>query len=389
MSDIPPSSPVPDVVMLPDIPMPMQAPDESVRDEISPAPAFKFSFIGLGQGGGRLAQSFWSMGYRRVCAINTALQDLDGLDELPAHNKMDLATHGAGKDPSRAAQTFRSKREEIYDFIAERFGSTTDRIIICAGAGGGTGNGGLLPTIEICHEWVQARGLQQPSEGPRIGVILALPQRAESRRVQASAYTLLRNISAEGWVTNSISPLVLVDNQRILQIYPRVPVNQFWGMANNSICRLFHLFNLLAAQPSKHTTFDRQDMDTVLAGGITTFGATPLHQWNSGADIARAVRDNLQQNVLAGGMDLRTGTRAACLFVGAPDVLDAIPQEYLEEGFEQLRRVLKAGNVVHRGIWTGSSPGLAVYTMVSGLSMPSERIHELAHAGGIQPPDGV
>ena len=56
---------------LPDIPMPEpQEPKEEIKDKVDVA--FKFAFIGAGQGGGRLAETFFELGYRRVCAINTA-----------------------------------------------------------------------------------------------------------------------------------------------------------------------------------------------------------------------------------------------------------------------------------------------------------------------------
>lgn len=38
--------------------------------------AIKMAFVGAGQGGGRIAQAFYDMGYRRVCAVNTTPQDL-------------------------------------------------------------------------------------------------------------------------------------------------------------------------------------------------------------------------------------------------------------------------------------------------------------------------
>jgi hypothetical protein len=53
------------IVNLPDIPMPQEVEDTSVvKDECEGA--FKFAFIGAGQGGSRIAEAFWKLGYRRV-----------------------------------------------------------------------------------------------------------------------------------------------------------------------------------------------------------------------------------------------------------------------------------------------------------------------------------
>jgi len=61
---------------LPDIPLPdNEAIEDSVKDEFDDA-AFNFAVVGVGQGGSRIAETFWNLGYRRVGIINTARQDL-------------------------------------------------------------------------------------------------------------------------------------------------------------------------------------------------------------------------------------------------------------------------------------------------------------------------
>ena len=60
---------------LPDIPMPDEnAQAQEIEDKFEGA--YKFAIIGVGQGGSRIAETFWNLGYRRVCVINTAKQDL-------------------------------------------------------------------------------------------------------------------------------------------------------------------------------------------------------------------------------------------------------------------------------------------------------------------------
>ena len=45
-----------------------------------------------------------------------------------------------------------------------------------------------------------------------------------------------------------LSPLVILDNEKIKQLYPNLTVNQFWSTANNSICSILHLFNKISAK---------------------------------------------------------------------------------------------------------------------------------------------
>ena len=72
---------------LPDIPLPDDDPvEDGVTDTFDDA-AFNFAVGGVGQGGSRLAESFWNLGYRRVGVINTAQQDLS-LIKMPEANKL-------------------------------------------------------------------------------------------------------------------------------------------------------------------------------------------------------------------------------------------------------------------------------------------------------------
>ena len=52
-------------VMVPDIPLPPEPEEKKeVKDEVDGA--FKFAFIGAGQGGSRIAESFHKLGYRKI-----------------------------------------------------------------------------------------------------------------------------------------------------------------------------------------------------------------------------------------------------------------------------------------------------------------------------------
>ena len=63
--------------------------------------AIKFGILGSGQAGSRLADTFYQIGYRRVCAVNTTAQDFLGLSIPQAYQKVLTSQGGAGKDPSQ------------------------------------------------------------------------------------------------------------------------------------------------------------------------------------------------------------------------------------------------------------------------------------------------
>jgi hypothetical protein len=91
----------------------------------------------------------------------------------------------------------------------------------------------------------------------------------------------------------------------------------------------------------------------------------------SSTDISGAVRENLRQNILA-GMDISSGDIAACVLIGDDHSLDNIPQDNIEQAYEQLTRLLGDGSTVHRGIYQGNKAGLVVYTIIGGLTPPED-----------------
>ncbi len=362
-----------------DIPMPTTAVQTSVEDAFSYKTAFGFSFVGVGHGGSRIAEEAYNLGYRRVCAINTTDKDLVHI-KIPQASKLviksaNTASHeGAGKDPNIASAAVVNKSEEVYDLLKRCFGERYDWTFVCLGAGGGTGAGASAKVVEIAGRLMTDLKLER-----RVGAIVALPKNDEGHRVAQNTIDTLAKLEKLG-----LSPIIVIDNERIKSIYPKIAVGQFWSVANRGICALLHLFNRISAQASKYTAFDPADFATILDSGVVVFGATAIPSYESQADISKAIRMQLQTNILAAvdTADLAKGKRAGCIFVGGESILDSIPQEYLDHGFEMLSRILAPGSTIHRGIYPGSQNDLRTYTMIGGLDMPRSRLQELAKLSG-------
>jgi cell division GTPase FtsZ len=384
------------LVDVPDIPMPEAdgravevIQDEFYKDEDNPGTAFKFAFIGCGQGGSRVAESFYKLGYRRVCCVNTTNQDLKGIN-IPDKNKLVIGEGegGAGKNPDNGRRIAQESYDDIYDLMKRSFGKDFDRIFVCVGAGGGTGSGSADVVIEVAH--AVAQSLKKESEGSPtiVGAIASMPKLNEGGKVNANAYTVLdslfRQVGQPGKLGGrSVSPLVVLDNDRINKIYPNLSVGKFWDVANKNISSLFHLFNSIAVKDSDFTTFDRADFKDLLQSGVVSFGACPVRNWEEQSGISRSIRENLKSNVLVGGFDMKQARAAGCIFIASPSVLNEIPQDNLEHGFEGLKRTMQTGSVIHRGIYAGKKDGLVVYTMMGELSRPDERMQEIADEGKV------
>lgn len=356
---------------MPEAPEPVQETVQEFKDKDNVG--FKFGFIGAGQGGGKIAEAFAQIGYARVGAINTADQDLDTVN-VPKKFKFGKQ-QGAGKDRSVAKTAFSDQKEDIVDFIRQAVGTDIDRIFVTVGAGGGTGAGVCTELVKVAKEYQDT----VKATSPYVGVILALPKISEGKKVSLNAYETLRE-ACKLVEDKIVSPLIILDNEKINVLYPKLPVSKFWQVANSNISSLFHLFNSIVTKSSQHSTFDSNDLRTVLDSGIMVFGMTPVPNLTNEAEISKAVRENLKRNVLCGELDLATGKIAASVAIADDQTLDKIPQEHLDNAFNQLNRTLQSGSTVHQGVYKGNKAGLSIFTAIGGISTPQSKLDALLKA---------
>lgn len=333
--------------------------------------AFDFAFIGAGQGGGRIADAFHRLGYRRVAVFNTTQQDFADISDGVAKHSLEVG--GASKNPDFAKKALAGRKEEVRDLMTRAWGSKLEYALVCVGLGGGTGSGSAGTLVDMARQYMKDHGQEE-----RVGAVVSLPPATEGYQVAKNAVNGFRELTELG-----VSPLIVIDNARIDQLY-KPAMSQRNAVANETITQLFHLFNQLAAIHSPYVTFDRSELAQLLDSGLVVFGAAdiPTDTLQSPADVSTAIRENLSQTVLA-DVDLSTGKKAACLFVGSHEVLDSLPMEYFDAGFTQMDRTMGEGSVVHRGVYLGQGDGLQAYTMVSDLAIPRDRLKELAAKGGL------
>ena len=346
---------------------------ESKKDKF--AGAVKMAFVGAGQGGGRIAQSFYDMGYSRVCAVNTTEQDLKSLS---IKDKLIIGRNrgGAGKDPEQGRLAAKESYEEIMDLFQRCWGEGVEQMFVCVGAGGGSGTGSWPVLLKAMKEFGDSTNIEKPIE-KHLGIIMTMPKRSEGSRVQANAKLALQQ-AVDLVEADKISTLIIVDNAKIHELYPGLPVKKFWGVANQNFAAILHTFNLLAAQDSEYNTFDRADFRSVLRNGILIFGMTRVEEWEEREDVSVAVRQNLAGSLLADGFDLSKGNMAGAIVVAHDDVLEEVPMENIDYAFHSLGRALgNEGITLHSGIYEWNKPGMMVFTIVSGLEPPQARFEEL------------
>lgn len=344
--------------------------------------AIKMAFVGAGQGGGRIADSFYNFGYRKVCAVNTTKQDLKGL-KMPEDRKLLMGATadgksrgGAGKDPAQGEAAARESYEDVMDHLMRSWGEGAEYLYVCVGGGGGSGSGSWPVLLDAMREYAESTNIEKPFY-KHLGVILTLPKKSEGSRVQRNALAAV-NKAMELLEDNKISSLVLVDNSKIHELYPGLPVKMFWKVANDTFTGIFHTFNLLAAKDSEYNTFDCADYRSVVQNGLMIFGRTKVTSWRGKEDISQAVRQNLAGSLLADGFDLSKADMAGAVVVAHDDVLGEIPMENIDYAFNSLGRVLgNEGITLHNGIYEGRQPGMQVLTIISGLEPPASRLKYL------------
>jgi cell division GTPase FtsZ len=351
--------------------------ETGVRDNIKGST--RYAWIGAGQCGGRLVKSFYDLGYKKVLAVNSTHHDLDLLD-IPEEQKflMDIGEKGAGKDMGRGEKAVQQNQQKILHLVRQTFGTQIDHIMICFGAGGGTGSGSVVGLIEVAKRYARYIGLENPNK--KVGVVMTLPTvgEASSPLVSENAHKVASRLSkmAKG---GEISPLIIVDNDKINKMYPGMTVKSFWPSINNTVSSLFDIFNRLSAMSSAYTSFDPADYHSIIqAGGCAIMGLTKVNKIRDKFAISEAVKQNLEKTLLAGGFDLTTAKVAGCIIVGGKKLVNNLKglQDNIDYAFDVLSEIT-GQTTIHRGIYEDNRDSLRVYTIIGGLDSPSTRLEEL------------
>ena len=343
--------------------------------------AIRYGIVGSGQGGGRMAKAFFDLGYRKTIAFNLAQSDLNhlGLPENHKHHLVYEGASGAGKNHAVSKKAFDDKSQEVFNKYKEIFGDKVDRILICVGVGGGTGGGSVMSLLDTAKRYFAYIGVENPSE--RVGVIASLPTTGEcaSPVVAENSYNRMTEL-CEAAENNQFAPLVIIDNDKIKKLYPRLTVKQFWPTLNNTVAGLFHIFNLLCTKNSDYTVFDPADYESIMkTSGCMIFGATTIKDPDSPTSVSQGLRNNLEKTLLASGFDLTSAKGAASIIVGGSVLYETVPglMDNIEYGFDTLA-TLTGGAIIHRGIYEDPErEKLVAYTIVGGLKSPKKRIEEL------------
>lgn len=172
--------------------------------------------IGVGGSGGNAVNHMFNKGINGVDFVicNT---DEQALVNSPITNKIQLGKTltqglGAGNEPSQG----REAAKESYDEISAMLSHNAKMVFVTAGMGGGTGTG-AAPVIAQ-----QAKDMGILTVG-----IVTLPFRFEGMKRKKHAIEGLKEMR------HSVDSLLVVDNEKIREIYGNFPSSQAFGYADD------------------------------------------------------------------------------------------------------------------------------------------------------------
>jgi len=323
-----------------------------------------FGVIGSGQCGGRLAKSFYDLGYKKSIALNTAVADLNPL-ELPEAQKVRIGSlEGSGKDMEKGGKAAEESAQLIFDKMKAVFGAV-DKIIICVGFGGGTGAGSCPVLISLARKYLAFT--DNPDPVKNIIIVAALPTagelksevtRSNTERVKTTMFQLADQAEC--------GPLILIDNSKIEKLYRGIPPARFWPTINDTITQLFQMFNFLSKQESSYTSFDKEDYRTVLTTpGLAVLGVTKV-ELKEGTELGQALQSSLKKTLLSDYISFATAKEAACIIVAGESVMQTTSMETITYGFDAVSNLIEHANV-HRGLYDTSGDSIRAYTLITGM----------------------
>lgn len=335
---------------------------------------FSISFIGLGQGGCRLAKAFYDKGYESALFINSATVDLDGLP-VPEDLKVLIGDgHGAGKDMSASKAFLQEAMEDIEPRLKDLI--SADKVIVCASSGGGTGSGTVADMCRKLNDLIQSSG-----SNCRVGSIVSKPAAHEfvSEKIRLNSKKCLEEM-CEMVDTGILAPLIVLDNEKLRKSVKVKSLRTFFEDTNAIVCEMIDQFNTKSATPTMFVSLDRSD----LAGIFNTAGTIFI----SSKEITHPrdellIKKQLDHAIRSGFMiqgDGEITDKDFAVIVNVPStMLDDQPT--LFDSFSNvLNRHLSGisnGNI-HRGIYEDESILCPViYAMSLSKSSPAKAISDM------------
>jgi cell division protein FtsZ len=300
--------------------------------------------IGCGGGGTNATNWLYKKGVQgaEIIAINT---DKQHLDLVEADKKLLIGRNltrglGCGGFPQRGTEAAKEQLSELKTMI-----KGADMVFITAGMGGGTGTGSAPVMAQISKE-----------EGAIVIGSVTMPFSIERARIDKAEYGLqqLRDVC---------DTVIVIDNNRLVQIAGNLPVRQAFAVANELISTMIKGIVEIIAVPSL-VNLDYADVKAIMSNGdVSVVG---IGESNSERRVDEAVRRALDNPLLEVSYEGATG--ALIHIAGGPDLtLDEVNKagEMITDALDSDANVIWGARIIDdmRG-------KLRIMAIVTGVNSP-------------------
>lgn len=300
--------------------------------------------VGVGGAGNNMVSWLYKKGIRgaEVIAVNT---DKQHLDITEADKKFIIGRDltrglGAGGYPKKGAE---AAQESILELKEALRGA--DMVFVCAGMGGGTGTGAAPVVAQVAKEM-----------GAIVIGTTTMPFNIERARIDKAEFGLQQ-------LRNEADTVVVIDNNRLVQIAGDLPVQQAFAVANELISTMIKGIVETIAIPSL-VNLDYADVKAIMTnGGVAAIGVGSSDTNNR---VDEAVRGALSNPLL--DISYKGATGALIHVVGGPDLtLDEISRvgELVTETMDEDANVIWGARIEDE-----MKGRLMIMTIITGVNSP-------------------
>ena len=300
--------------------------------------------VGCGGAGNNMVGWLYKKGIRgaEIVACNTDQQHLDMTD---ADRKFLIGRDstrglGCGGFPQRGAEAAQESMMEIKETL-----KSSDMVFVCAGMGGGTGTGASPAIASVARD-----------AGAIVIGTVTMPFKIERARVDKAEFGLqqLRNVS---------DTVIVIDNNRLVQIAGNLPVQQAFAVANELIATMIKGIVETISVPSL-VNLDYADVRAIMTdGGVAAIG---IGSSDTNNRVDEAVKGALANPLL--DINYQGASGAIIHVAGGPDMtLDEINRigEIVTENMDPDSNVIWGARVDEE-----MKGKIQVMTIITGVTSP-------------------
>ena len=253
--------------------------------------------VGCGGAGQNMIDWLYSKGVSgaEIVAVNTDLQDLKlkQADKKILVGKDVTRGLGAGGQPQKGAEAAQENSQELKEAM-----QGADMVFVCAGMGGGTGTGVAPVAAKIAKDM-----------GAIVIGVVTMPFSIERARIDKAEFGLRK-------LRSVCDTVVVIDNNRLVQIAGQLPVKQAFAVANELVSIMIKGIVEIISTPSL-VNLDFADVKAIMtSGGVATVG---IGTSDTNRSVDEAVTEALENPLL--DIDYQGATGALIHITGGEDMI--------------------------------------------------------------------